>query len=412
MLISPCPTPNPITSQRLQMNTTAPSAATFTNSTTSDTFVDTPAAWVIAALCSIVGSALALFTCNKHLRNYSHPEKQRNIVRILFIVPIYSAFSWFSLVFHKEALFFDTVRDIYEAYVIYCFLSLILAYGGGENQLCTAIARTPGSISHPPPLCKLPPMALGPDFLHSAKRYTLQFVIMKPVFGIFSLVMLGLNQYDQPWYQTLLFIVYNISYTLALYWLVLFYLATKHLPQLKSASPVFKFFAVKIVVFATYYQQLLVQTVPGLPLDKLNRWNDFILCIEMVFFSAIHMRAFHWSEFENNDASSMFQSMRDATNMNDVANDIRHSFGPKYNNYAMADGPNSNGNGSPSRGGGSGASAGNGGMDSSGGNNKPPPRKLSGDNDMLSGDLDYEPPAQNESQATEVEVVVDDNSPL
>jgi hypothetical protein len=300
---------------------------------TTEYFVDTPAAFVIAALCSITGATLALFACNKHLRNYSNPGKQRNVVRILFIIPVYSIFSWFSLVFYENALFFNTVRDVYEAYVIYCFLSLILAYGGGENNLCSSIARNPGAISHPPPFCKLSPIALGSRFLHSAKRYTLQFVIMKPVFAVFSLIMLGLDQYDQPWYQTVLFIVYNVSYTLALYWLVLFYLATKHLPQLRLASPVFKFFAVKIVVFATYYQQLAVQTIPGISLEKLNRWNDFILCIEMVVFSGVHLYAFHWSEFVNEtDPSSFFQSMKDATSMQDVANDIRHSFRPKYNN--------------------------------------------------------------------------------
>ena len=274
-------------------STPTPSFNNYTNNTiiTTNTFVDTTTAFTIAALCSITGASLGLFTCNKHLRNYTAPKKQRNIVRILFIVPIYSIFSWFSLVFYQEALFFNTIRDVYEAYVIYCFLALVLAYGGGENQLCTAIARVPGSIRHPPPFCKLNEIQLGPNFLHNAKRYTLQFVIMKPVFGIFSLIMLGLGQYDQPWYQWVLFFVYNISYTLALYWLVLFYLATKHLPQLKSASPVFKFFAVKIVVFATYYQQIMVQWFLSslLPLEELNRWNDFILCIEMVLFSCIHM---------------------------------------------------------------------------------------------------------------------------
>ena len=310
----------------------SPSSITTTNVTaTTEYFVDTPAAFVIGALCAVTGACMSLFTCSKHLRNYSQPDKQRNIVRILFIVPIYSIFSWFSLVFSDSAFFFITIRDVYEAYVIYCFLMLILAYGGGENNLCSEIARNPGAISHPPPLCKLAPIALGSRFLHSAKRYTLQFVITKPIFAIFSLIMLGLNRFDQAWYQTLLLIVYNISYTLALYWLVLFYLATKHLPQLKTANPVFKFCAVKIVVFATYYQQLLVQTLPGIPLEKLNRWNDFILCIEMVVFAGVHMYAFHWSEFSTSgDSSDMFHSMRDAADMKDVANDIRHSFRPKY----------------------------------------------------------------------------------
>ena len=36
-----------------------------------------------------------------------------------------------------------------------------------------------------PDLHVLPPLALGTQFLRSAKRYTLQFVIIKPIFALF-----------------------------------------------------------------------------------------------------------------------------------------------------------------------------------------------------------------------------------
>ena len=55
----------------------------------------------------------------------------------------------------------------------------------------------------------------------------------------------------------------------------------------------------KIIVFATYYQSLLV-AIPGTGMDELGgseRWNDFILCIEMALFAVMHMRVFSFSEF-------------------------------------------------------------------------------------------------------------------
>ena len=201
------------------------------------TFVDTPAAWAIAGCTAALGLALSLFNCSRHLRNYTAPVKQRNIVRIVFIVPLYCVFSFLSLVLYEKAPYFNSVRDVYEAYVVYCFLNLILAYGGGQNKCCVEIARSPGSIRHPFPLCRLPPLALGSRFLHAAKRYTLQFVIIKPIFAIINLVMIAVGEHDAPWYTWLVFFVYNVSYTLALYWLVLFYLATHHLPQLRQARP-------------------------------------------------------------------------------------------------------------------------------------------------------------------------------
>ena len=51
------------------------------------------------------------------LRYYTCPNEQRWIVRILFIVPIYSFDSWLSLLFFSNEsyyVYFNTVRDCYE----------------------------------------------------------------------------------------------------------------------------------------------------------------------------------------------------------------------------------------------------------------------------------------------------------
>ena len=47
-------------------------------------------------------------------------------------------------------------------------------------------------------------------------------------------------------------IIYNISVTLALYALVLFYVATKDI--LRPHDPVLKFFMVKAIIFASFWQ--------------------------------------------------------------------------------------------------------------------------------------------------------------
>ncbi len=71
----------------------------------------------------------------QHLRYYSVPEQQLWIVRILFIVPIYGFCSWLGLLLPSYAIYFDVVRSCYEAFVIYSFLSLCLAYLGGETAI-------------------------------------------------------------------------------------------------------------------------------------------------------------------------------------------------------------------------------------------------------------------------------------
>ena len=51
-------------------------------------------------------------------------------------------------------------------------------------------------------------------------------------------------------------IIYNISISLALYGLVLFYFGTKHL--LKQYDPLLKFFTIKSVIFLTFWQGLIL----------------------------------------------------------------------------------------------------------------------------------------------------------
>ena len=52
-----------------------------------------------------------------HLRSYTVPNEQRYIIRILFIVPVYSFDSWLSLLFisnDQYYVYFDSIRDCYE----------------------------------------------------------------------------------------------------------------------------------------------------------------------------------------------------------------------------------------------------------------------------------------------------------
>jgi hypothetical protein len=79
------------------------------------------------------------------------------------------------------------------------------------------------------------------------------------------------------------------SYAWALYCMFVFYQAISKL--IKKFRPILKFASIKAIVFATYYQSLAVQASSMSP-ENVVKWNDFILCIEMVFFSSLLMIAF------------------------------------------------------------------------------------------------------------------------
>ena len=259
----------------------------------------------------------------KHLQHYNRPLLQRQVVRIILIVPVYAVCSALSLNFEHEAVYINTIRDIYEAYCIHCFLVLMLDFPGGEAAVVEGI-KEKGLLKHPFPcgLC-CSKIQLGAEFIVSMKRTTMQFVIIKPIMALLAIifmlsgvcVLVGLRarlrthflcalvvtcpddlthcppphspSFNTDAAQYFILVVYNLSYTTALYGLFLFYLGTKSL--LVGFSPVSKFSAVKVIVFATYYQSLIVVALPGMDeLGSSERWNDFIICIEMAMFAIMH----------------------------------------------------------------------------------------------------------------------------
>jgi hypothetical protein len=110
------------------------------------TFLATASGKGMAGVCAW---AAILITCHQiyqYLRYYTNPAEQRWIVRILFIVPVYSFESWISLLFFEHNayyVYFNAVRDCYEAFVIYNFLSLCYEYLGGEGTIMSEIRGKP-----------------------------------------------------------------------------------------------------------------------------------------------------------------------------------------------------------------------------------------------------------------------------
>jgi len=297
-------------------------------------FIHSDGAWAIAAICTIVASAVSIYNVYLHLKNYTEPRFQLWIVRILLIVPLYGLVSWLSMKLHDEALYFETIRDIYEAFVIYCFLALILEYVGGEDKCMNSFNEKP-TMAHPFPLCWLPRLRLNVLFLRFCKQGTLQFVIIKPVMAIISLIMVSRNLYDDDAYQGFLLTIYNISYSVALYALLLFYLAIKD--DVKEYNCVWKFFSVKTIVFATYWQNLMILWM-NVDHETGMQWNDFVLCCEMLFFALLHYRYFQWQEFEfraEMPDKTALTNMKGVLSIKDVVKDIKHSFKPTYKEYIL-----------------------------------------------------------------------------
>ncbi|XP_024517367.1 transmembrane protein 184A isoform X2 [Selaginella moellendorffii] len=298
-----------------------------------------------SALCTCAAVLLSTWHIYMHLMNYTEPTFQRYIVRIIFMVPVYAMMSFLSLVLNDKSIYFNSIRDIYEAFVIYNFLSLCLAWVGGPG---VAVQNLSGRVLKPSiqlMTCCFAPIPLDGRFIRRCKQGCLQFVILKPVLVAVTFILYAKNKYEDGNFSTrqsylYITIIYTLSYSLALYVLVLFYVACKEL--LRPFKPVPKFVIIKSVVFLTYWQGVLVFLAAKSGLiknaDDAADVQNFIICIEMAGAAVGHLYAFPfkaYAESKAGTAGGLAGSFTHALNLKDVVYDTVHQFAPTYHDYVL-----------------------------------------------------------------------------
>jgi len=207
-------------------------------------------AWFSAGAFVLLGFPISMYGIFGHLSHYYQPEVQCFVVRILWMVPIYSIGSWFSLRFHEQSLYIETFRDCYESYVIYCFYYYLVSVLGGENELIMILKDK--SVTRGVHLrgvrCFVSPWLMGQPvqvyqpgsnyvkwtspFLTNCKFGVLQYVLLKFIVAFVSVVLQMNGLYTEgDWSLTGSFFwltsVIFWSQCWALYCLAFFYFATK-----------------------------------------------------------------------------------------------------------------------------------------------------------------------------------------
>lgn len=282
-------------------------------------------------------------------KNYRKPLLQRYVIRILLMVPIYSIASWTSMVSLTTAAFLDPIRDIYEAFTIYTFFQLLINYLHGERSL---IIMTHGRA----PVQHLWPLNYvlrnvdisDPHTFLSIKRGILQYAWLKPILALSAIVMKATGTYQEGYIgpaSGYLWsgIIYNVSVTLSLYSLGLFWVCMHK--DLQPFRPVPKFLCIKLIIFASYWQGFFLSIlvwlgaipddVEGYTRDNLAAAiQDALICIEMPVFAVAHWYAFSWHDFADNILSARMPlnyALRDAFGVRDLIEDSKETF--KGSNY-------------------------------------------------------------------------------
>jgi len=102
-------------------------------------------------------------------------------------------------------------------------------------------------------------------------------------------------------------IIYNVSFTLALYFLFLFYDATKGI--LARFRPIAKFLCIKSIIFFSYWQSLLIAVLVhfGWLIKSWDGWTvsdvatglqNFLICVELLFIVIVQGHAFGYQSWK------------------------------------------------------------------------------------------------------------------
>uniref|UniRef100_A0A2K5DAG9 Transmembrane protein 184C n=1 Tax=Aotus nancymaae TaxID=37293 RepID=A0A2K5DAG9_AOTNA len=205
-------------------------------------------AWFTAGIFLLLTISILLWVILQHLVHYTQPELQKPIIRILWMVPIYSLDSWIPSI----AIYVYNCRECYEAYAIYNLMGFLTNYLTNRYPNLVLILEAKDQQKHFPPLCCCPPLAMGEVLLFRCKLGVLQYTVVRPFTTIVALICEFLSIYNEGNFSfsnawTYLVIINNMSQLFATYCLLLFYRVLKE--ELSPIQPVGKFLCNKIVLY-------------------------------------------------------------------------------------------------------------------------------------------------------------------
>jgi len=293
--------------------------------------------WGVSGAATGLTILISLVLIALHLKHYSRPEQQRYIVRILLMVPIYAANSWLSLRLYWLSVYFDVLRDCYEAFVILSFFYLLIDMLGGYEHCKDIMERKPSFRPIPPFCCCHVLPRRG--FLRMGMRLLLQYVIVRPVvtFAILVLSVLGLycpGDFGADHGYLYLTIVTSLSVSMAMFALVQFYVLFRE--HAASLSPGKKFIAVKMVVFLSFWQNVVLAALQYFGILKSTaNWSvrdihdgvqNFLIVFEMLLAAIFHLYAFPYQDYTTGDYFPLRVSIVDVINPSDVWKQSLQSF--------------------------------------------------------------------------------------
>ncbi|XP_063116935.1 transmembrane protein 184C-like [Cavia porcellus] len=302
-------------------------------------------AWLLAGIFLLMTIPLSLWDILQHLVHFTQPGLQKPIIRILWMVPIYSLDSWLGLINPKSAIYMNTFRECYECYVIINFMIFLTNYLTHQYQDLIAVLEVKEPQRPFPPFCCFPPWPMGEIFVFQCKLGVFQYAGVRAVTTVialvcqpFSLIQEGQISFKNVWiYLTL---INTVSQMLAIYYLYSFYKIFS--TELETLHPFGKFLCVKVVLIFTFWQGLIIALLVNFNvISKARLWEwhspeevstglqEFLICVEMFVAAIAHHYAFSYKPYvqEGEEQVSCFSAFLAMCDLSDLKDHICEQLG-------------------------------------------------------------------------------------
>ncbi|GJX24796.1 transmembrane protein 184 [Tanacetum coccineum] len=257
--------------------------------------------------CVAITVLLSLKLLHDHLTHWKKPKEQKAILVIIFMAPIYALDSYVGLLdIRGSETFFvllDSIKECYEGLVMAKFLALLYTYLNisiTKNIVPDEIKGREIHHSFPMTLFQPHSVRLNHQNLKLLKYWTWQFVVIRPVCSVLMIVLQLLEIYPD-WLSWTFTMILNVSVSLALYSLVVFYHVFAK--ELAPHKPLAKFLCVKGIVFFCFWQGIVLSGLVAVGIITADHfWLDVshiqqalqnaLVIVEMVFFAGFQMYAY------------------------------------------------------------------------------------------------------------------------
>ncbi|KAH6664162.1 organic solute transporter Ostalpha-domain-containing protein [Halenospora varia] len=290
--------------------------------------------WVLASIFAGIATMLSLYLIWRHATHYSRPYEQRHIIRILFMVPIYSIISVLSYLYYWHAVYFKVIRDCYEAFAIASFFFLLCHYIAPDLHAQKDYFRKLRPKHWPWParwfkICCGPRLLKTPEsgltWFNIIWFGVFQYCFVRVTMTIFAVVTQSFGMYCEASLKPIfahiwIMAVEAICVIIAMYCLIAFYITLRD--DIAPHKPFFKLLSIKLVIFLCFWQAIAVSVLTSTSILKTSNTVSYgdlkvglptlLICVEMSVFAVMHLFAYPWKVYriaENHTAGSEPESV-------------------------------------------------------------------------------------------------------